>query len=55
MYVRAIGGYKIPQIILGTQILVYQMNKFGYASRKCIEGEKIIAIFVRKAFAEIGY
>ena len=31
------------------------MNKFRYSACKCIECEKIIALFVRKALAEICY
>ena len=31
------------------------MNEFRYASRKYIKCEKIVAFFIRKAFAEIGY
>ena len=31
------------------------MNEFRYASHKCIKREKIVAFFIRKAFAEIGY
>jgi len=31
------------------------MNEFEYASRKCIERKKIVALLVRETFTEIGY